>query len=62
MSASASTLDHDSLRDRLSGEEWIERLVLLDSVDSTNDELRRLAKAGAAAGTLVLAAHQASGN
>lgn len=61
MSASASTLDHDSLRDRLSGEEWIERLVLLDSVDSTNDELRRLAKAGAAAGTLVLAVHQEKG-
>jgi BirA family biotin operon repressor/biotin-[acetyl-CoA-carboxylase] ligase len=36
-------------------------LILLDSVESTNDEVRKLASEGAAAGTLVLAEQQNAG-
>jgi BirA family biotin operon repressor/biotin-[acetyl-CoA-carboxylase] ligase len=50
-----------TLRRRLRGQRWIQRVVLLDSVDSTNDELRKLASEGAASGTVVLADHQRMG-
>jgi len=61
VSGSSPTADTAALADRLRGESWIERVVLLDSVDSTNDELRKLAAAGAPAGTVLLADHQRQG-
>ena len=61
MSGSSPTAETAALADRLRGESWIERIVLLDSVDSTNDELRKLASAGAPAGTVLLADHQRQG-
>lgn len=41
--------------------EWSERLCFYDEIESTNDEALRLAKSGAASGTVVLAEHQLSG-
>ena len=61
MSAKAIALDSGRLSARLAGQDWITRLVVLGSVDSTNDELRRLAAQGAREGTVVLADHQRQG-
>lgn len=41
---------------------WKEQLIWLDSIGSTNDHLRTLAKAGAPHGTAVLAGHQTGGH
>ena len=61
MSGAAPTPGAGELRARLHGQRWIEDLVLLDSVESTNDELRKRAAEGAPAGTVVLAEHQRCG-
>jgi len=53
--------DAGALRERLRDQRWIQRLVVLDSVDSTNDALRELASMGAPAGTVLLADHQRRG-
>jgi BirA family biotin operon repressor/biotin-[acetyl-CoA-carboxylase] ligase len=49
------------LADRLARESWIERIVVLDSVDSTNDEMRRRAADGARSGSVIVAEHQSAG-
>lgn len=41
---------------------WKDRLHWFESIDSTNDHIRSLAKAGAPHGTAVLAGHQTSGH
>lgn len=41
---------------------WKERLTCFTTIDSTNDQLRALAKAGAPAGTALVADHQTGGH
>ena len=41
---------------------WTDQLHWFSTIDSTNDHLRALAKAGAPAGTVVIADHQTSGH
>lgn len=41
---------------------WADRLHIFDSLDSTNDRLRRLAENGAPHGTAVMAGHQTNGH
>ena len=41
---------------------WKERLTCFTTIDSTNDQLRALAKAGAPAGTSLVADHQTGGH
>jgi len=45
----------------LGGRPFVTRLIVLDEVDSTNDELRRRAAAGAEEGTVVVAGRQSAG-
>jgi BirA family biotin operon repressor/biotin-[acetyl-CoA-carboxylase] ligase len=54
-------LDEARIRNRLRGNRFVSRLVVLQSTDSTNDEVRRLAAAGARAGTAVVADRQTAG-
>lgn len=54
-------IDLSRLRDRLNGVTFVRRLVVLERVESTNDEARRLAAEGAPAGTVVLAETQTAG-
>lgn len=63
MSAGSSAVAPDAgrLRRLLGSEPFVRRLLVLDCVDSTNDELRRQAVAGAAAGTVVVAGRQSAG-
>lgn len=51
---------HD-LRSALEDHPWSERLVVLDTIDSTNTYAKSLAARGAAHGTVVLAHHQTGG-
>ena len=41
---------------------WADSLHVYDSIDSTNDHLRRLAESGAAHGTAVVSGHQTNGH
>lgn len=61
MSAGTPASVADALRERLRAQGWIRRVVVLDSVDSTNDALRDLASEGAPSGTVLLAEHQRRG-
>lgn len=45
----------------MAGHEWAERLVVLDTIDSTNTYAKQLAASGAPAGTAVLAETQTAG-
>ncbi len=58
---SKSSLDARLLERLLSDVRFVSRLVVSDSVGSTNDELRRLANEGAEEGTVVIAAAQTAG-
>ena len=49
------------LRDALAGHPLYRRVVVADSLTSTNDEARRLAAGGAGEGTVVLANAQSAG-
>jgi BirA family biotin operon repressor/biotin-[acetyl-CoA-carboxylase] ligase len=49
------------LEERLEGITLVRRVVVLATVDSTNDELRRLARQGAMPGTVVIADEQQRG-
>ena len=55
-----SDLSYDELATLLS-KERLEQVLYFDSIDSTNNKLRELAKNGAPAGTVVLANHQSAG-
>lgn len=57
----ASPPDGGRLESLLERDPFVTRLVVLESVDSTNAELRRLASAGAPEGTVVLAGRQSAG-
>jgi BirA family biotin operon repressor/biotin-[acetyl-CoA-carboxylase] ligase len=61
VSRSARALDEECLRGLLRGEEFVQKLVLLDTVSSTNDIARDLAAEGAGEGTVVLAERQTAG-
>jgi len=54
-------LDEARIRHRLRKSRFVSRLIVLESTDSTNDEMRRLAAAGAPAGTAVVANRQTAG-
>lgn len=41
---------------------WAEHIHYFDTIDSTNDEARRLAKSGAPHGTVLIAGHQTGGH
>ena len=49
------------IRNRLAGHPWAETIVVVDSVDSTNNLAKQLASAGAPEGTCVLAETQTGG-
>jgi BirA family biotin operon repressor/biotin-[acetyl-CoA-carboxylase] ligase len=51
----------ERIRLLLRGEPFVRELVVLEAVDSTNDELRRRAARGAPAGTVVVADRQSAG-
>ena len=55
------SLDAARLARRLAGASWISRLVVLDTVDSTNDDARRRTIGGAPSGLVVVADHQSAG-
>lgn len=61
MSQSPPGFDVRKLEDWLRGEPFVTRLIVLESVGSTNDFLRSLARQGAAEGTVVLADRQTAG-
>ncbi|NIT98424.1 MAG: biotin--[acetyl-CoA-carboxylase] ligase, partial [Actinobacteria bacterium] len=56
-----STLDGERLGRLLAEEPFVSRIHLRASVDSTSDELRRLADEGAEPGTVVIAEQQLAG-
>ncbi len=58
MSEGFAPIDVRQLEELLRDEPFVARLVVQDSVGSTNDVLRRLALDGAPQGTVVLAEHQ----
>ena len=41
---------------------WADRILWLDSTDSTNDQLRAIARKGAPHGTVIVAGHQSAGH
>jgi BirA family biotin operon repressor/biotin-[acetyl-CoA-carboxylase] ligase len=57
----AAALDAGRLGSLVSGNPLVTRLIVLDRIDSTNDEVRRLALDRAPGGTVVVAAEQAAG-
>jgi BirA family biotin operon repressor/biotin-[acetyl-CoA-carboxylase] ligase len=57
----ASPPDGGRLESLLESDPFVTRLIVLESVDSTNAELRRLASAGAPEGTVVVAGRQSAG-
>ena len=61
LAASSDVLSESGIRQYLTGEAQSLDLRVYDSVDSTNLVLRTLANAGAAEGTVVIAAEQAGG-
>lgn len=61
MSRAARAVDEERLRNLLRGEEFVRKLVVLDTVPSTNDIARDLAAEGAGEGTVVLAEGQTAG-
>ena len=54
-------LSEEEIRNYLSGHPWQDSVIVLDSVDSTNNFAKQLAVAGAPEGTAVLAQTQQSG-
>jgi BirA family biotin operon repressor/biotin-[acetyl-CoA-carboxylase] ligase len=54
-------LDEARIRHRLRRNRFVTRLIVLESTDSTNDEMCRLAASGAPAGTAVVADRQTAG-
>ena len=54
-------MTYDTLRTALDCHPWADRLVVLDTIDSTNTYAKTLAVQGAAHGTVVLADHQTGG-
>ena len=54
-------MTHTEIQAALGSHPWAEKIVLLDTVDSTNTYAKDLAAAGAANGTVVLANHQTGG-
>ncbi len=61
MSTAPQRFDVRKLEERLGSESLVRRLIVLESVGSTNDSLRTLARQGAEEGTVVLAEHQTAG-
>ncbi len=49
------------IRQYLSGHHWVDRIQYFDTIDSTNTYAKKLATAGAPAGTVILAGHQTAG-
>ena len=61
MSLSPAGFDVRKLEDRLRSEPFVARLIVLETVGSTNEYLRNLARQGAPEGTVVLAHRQTAG-
>lgn len=61
MSGAGDALDGERLTAALAGGGWVRGIVVRSRVDSTNDELRRLAAEGAPDGTVLLADEQSRG-
>ena len=61
MRATLSDLSADGIREHLSSDSGFGPVIVLESVASTNDELRRRAAAGAESGTVVVADQQTAG-
>ncbi len=59
--AEPDRLDAASVARELDGHAWAQHVVVLDSVDSTNNYAKRLAASGAPAGTAVIAGTQTAG-
>ena len=49
------------IQKNLAGHPWQDRIIWLDSIDSTNTYAKKLAREGAPEGTVVIAAHQTGG-
>lgn len=56
-----SALDREAILAAMNGARWPSRIVVVDRVGSTNDEVRRLTASGAADGTAVIAGEQSAG-
>ena len=54
-------IDREALARALSGHPWAETVQVLDSIDSTNNYLKRLAAMGAPEGTVAIAEEQTAG-
>ena len=54
-------MTRDTILQALGGHPWAEKLVVLDTVDSTNTYAKALAVRGASHGTVVIADHQTGG-
>ena len=54
-------LDENRLTERLAHVPFVQRIVVLETTGSTNDEARRLASGGAPEGTVILAETQTAG-
>ena len=59
--ASPDKLDHEEIVKGLQPRVVGKKVILLDTVDSTNQEVKRLARQGEAGGTVVAAEHQTAG-